>query len=84
MSNVKHECDSPPICGSVEGYTWTILGDARAVAALNAEMLAMLKRLEWCIMYNDIKHCVLCDGGLPIHKPDCELAALIAKADERV
>jgi hypothetical protein len=84
MNDEKPECDSPPICGSVEAGTWTILGDARAVAAMNTEMLAMLKELEWS--YEDAPRtcCPVCYSERRHgHDESCRLAALLAKAEGR-
>jgi hypothetical protein len=63
---------------------------ARAKASLIAaapEMLAMLKRLEWsreerALSGGNLWCCPICiEAGMGgHHKPDCELAAIIAKA----
>jgi hypothetical protein len=56
------------------------------------EMLAMLKRLEWCQMTLDdgvtfhetVHYCPKCGyAKTEGHKPTCELAALIARAEGR-
>jgi hypothetical protein len=55
-----------------------------------AEMLAMLKRLEWsreerALSGGNLWCCPICiEAGMGgHHKPDCKLAALIAKAEGR-
>jgi hypothetical protein len=69
-----------------------IIRRSNALVAAAPEMLAMLKRLEWCQMTLDdgvtfhetVHYCPKCGyAKTEGHKPTCELAALIARAEGR-
>ncbi len=57
----------------------------RALIESSPEMLAMLRRLQWANRSDDDPSCPICErykAGIG-HAQDCQLAALIAKAEGR-
>ena len=56
------------------------------VMADRAELVAMLRQLEWgsCAAHPDrLPVCWCCDGDAPVHIDDCALAALLARMEDK-
>jgi len=81
---VKRRCDETVI----------LQQDVASSQADNARLRECLKRLEWCIHSGVRKYCPICRGlspdtvqgyeiGIGGHKPDCWLAAAIAREGAR-